>query len=197
MQMNSDDLKIFKLPEWFDKINSADSVLPLAYWDGIVRHYLEPMEEGAILCWTFSSPVNPVAAQLFVRLTEQEAQKVATTDLREVGIIEDIRSTLNDTEALIFTFKDGDESSTGVMPFTIKRDSGEESFSRSLDSAALFPPDWWAAMKQEAEQFIAEHPESGSADHTTPGGRHLCSFHLAEARLREIEDMPRKLHASA
>ena len=195
--MNSNDLKLFKLPEWFDKINSADSVMPLAYWDGILRHYLEPLEEGAILCWTFSNPVNPVAAQLFVRLTEEEAQKVAATDLREVGILEEIRSTLADTEALVFTFKDGDENSTGVMPFRIRRDTGEESFSRSLDSAALFPSDWWTGMKQEAEQYIAEHQESGDADHATSDGRHLCNFHLAEERLREIEDMPKRLHASA
>lgn len=140
--MNSNELKLFKTPDWFDKINSKTSILPLASWDSSIRHFLVPLDErGAILCWTFSNPASPVVSQLFIKLTESEAQKVSMTDLGSVGMLESVRMNLEETEAIMVTYMKRNESQTLVMPFHIKRDHSEEHLSRGLDATASFALD--------------------------------------------------------
>lgn len=194
--METSELKIFRIPDWFDQINTAKSVLPLAKWNGAVRHYLEPIEDGALLCWTFSNPAAPTTSQLFVRLTESEAQLVSETDLRTTGMLENIRRSLVHTEALVFSYSNTHDDSYGVVPFVIKRDSSEEGFSLALDHAGTFAVEWWASMKAQTEEWLAHHGEP-SSDHATSSDPHLCEFHQAEARLREVETFPKRLKMPA
>lgn len=195
--MKQANLRLFKLPEWFDKINSSDSILPLGSWDGVVRHYLEPLEEGAILCWTFTNPANPLVAQLFVRLTEHEAQMVASTSLRTTGMLELIRSTLSDPDAMIFAMDEGDVETYGVMPFLIKRHTSEESFAQTLDRAATFAIGWWDLMKSETEEYIAGHSLSETSQEEASHDSGLCAYHMAEARLRAVSDASRRMQITA
>ena len=117
----------------------------LAFADVFLGYSVEytcPFDDrGAILCWTFSNPASPVVSQLFIKLTESEAQKVSMTDLGSVGMLESVRMNLEETEAIMVTYMKRNESQTLVMPFHIKRDHSEEHLSRGLDATASFALD--------------------------------------------------------
>lgn len=90
--------------------------------------------KGAALAWTFEQ--NPESAEdwwLLVELTNQEAEKVADTDLASVGVLENVRRNLEHRVGWIV-------GAAGEMaPFVIKQDWTENELVDELFEACEDP----------------------------------------------------------
>jgi hypothetical protein len=109
---------------------------------------LSPTRTGYNLWWVFDwSPMSsePMPA-LICHLTFREAEAISEADLSRVGLLEPVRATMRDRDALVVLgdlLDGGDDPLVRVRPVVIPSTGGEAEFISILDGAV-------EAMQSEA-----------------------------------------------
>lgn len=120
-------------PSWAYLIPTGFTPTALNFWNGRPVQFLIPATDGgALLWWEFDVRDNDAVVGVIVHLTDDEAQRVFSTH-PTIGLLENIRPTLIDTEAAVFVFSQG---SSAHRIIDIPRTGSEEQFTNYLLSEA-------------------------------------------------------------
>lgn len=91
-------------PAWAHLVPTSYTPTALNFWNGRPIQYLMPAIDGsALLWWEFDALEDDTVVGVIVHLTDDEAQRVFQTPAT-VGLLENVRTTLADTEAAVFVF---------------------------------------------------------------------------------------------
>ncbi|UGT60755.1 hypothetical protein [Nocardia asteroides] len=123
----------------------------LGEWDGVANILLFPIPSGALLWWMFEDHAG-ASLGAFVHLTDHEAQVVFEHSGADAGLLEPVRETLTDPNAVVWSITEGTRPK--VAPFRVVPYADEEAFTEMLWNAAEATME---PLAEFAEQAYALH----------------------------------------
>lgn len=119
----------------------------LGKWDGVANILLFPIPSGALLWWMFEDH-DGTSLGVFVHLADDEAQAVFEHSGAGAGLLEPVRKTLADPNALVWSI-DGD-AGLKVAPFFVVPYVDEQVFTDMLWNAAEATMEPLAKLAEQA-----------------------------------------------